>query len=250
MSTLVTLREYARLHNLSPATVRRRIKAGSVLAELIDGPRGPQYIITVDNDEAVQAEDSQQATHAQGSADGYAQPADGVHGNGQLYSHLEQEVTWLRQQLETSREAERELRVVVLTQAQQLQALPQTVVTPHQTTVDPQKELVHLYLSQIVGPTTTLLTGGLIAVMLTVIGSLTKGGWTGPIAKAQVYCMLFGLIGRPMSSSFGRTGSCPIESTSSRWGPTPPSNCKAKLDHSTCTPIHDWNGSSSSSPSS
>lgn len=40
-----TIPEYAAAHGISPATVRRRIKAGEIAADLHPGPRGPEYRI-------------------------------------------------------------------------------------------------------------------------------------------------------------------------------------------------------------
>lgn len=148
MSKLITLREYARLHNVSPATVRRKIKAGSVLAELIDGPRGPQYMIAVDDDEPVQADGDQQAMHAQGGEDGHAQSANGVHDNGQLRTHLEQEVVFLRERLEASQESERQLRTLMAQQGATLQAVTQQLAALPARTQEPSAK--HLYLSQTV----------------------------------------------------------------------------------------------------
>ena len=49
----VTLQEAATRLGLSERTIRRRIRTGRMLAELVPGPRGPQYLLLLSVDERI-----------------------------------------------------------------------------------------------------------------------------------------------------------------------------------------------------
>ncbi len=111
MPIQLTIADYARREGISVATVRRRIHSGKL--DAVKGPTasGFQYWIPVE-EESTQAEQvvatqegTQESTQSDTQTGGHGQAVDYA-----VSQRLEDEVTWLREQLEVRNEELREMR--------------------------------------------------------------------------------------------------------------------------------------------
>ena len=91
----VTLQQAAARLGLSARTIRRRIRSGRMLAELVPGPRGPQYLLLLSIDERTPA-----ATEPI-----MLTPADDARtSTGEAHADIGQELAALRAELAAVRE--------------------------------------------------------------------------------------------------------------------------------------------------
>ena len=116
MTKRLSLQEYAAATGVSEVTVRRRLKKGELTGEQEQTPQGYRWIIiTEDQELSGETPDEQASSQA---------------GVPRVIDLLEQQVTFLRDQLQVrEREVER-LHIIISQQATALQALPATTTTP------------------------------------------------------------------------------------------------------------------------